>query len=203
MGHITLETPWALFFVFSALGSTLGKIVGMRQIKRPTTTMTPQDNFSRVGFFRTISNLEEKKKSTAVLMSNRARGGGVEGEGGEGEGVEGGRRWHSTLAEHKDGTASLICSWGRSGKILLWHKKNSETWTQAINNWWVFPKGRMILQQPHNSYLLFWREKEGRGHILILRNLFLKSKIPCSNWLPGDSSNKSFALNFCGNKSLR
>ena len=62
-------------------------------MKRPTTTMTPQDNFSRVGFFRTISNLQEKK-STAVLMSNRARGGGggVEGEGGEGEGVEGGRR---------------------------------------------------------------------------------------------------------------
>ena len=62
-------------------------------MKRPTTTMTPQDNFSRVGFFRTISNLQEKKKSTAVLMSNRAcGGGGVEGEGGEGEGVEGGQR---------------------------------------------------------------------------------------------------------------
>ena len=70
IGHITLDTPWASFFVFSALGSTLGKIVGMRQIKRPTTTMTPHSSFRRVGLLRTMSILLKKRRKLLFVAVN-------------------------------------------------------------------------------------------------------------------------------------
>ena len=64
IGHITLETPSvSVVFVFSALGSTLGKIVGIRQTKRPITTAIPQSSFRSVGLFRTIRTLWKKKQS--------------------------------------------------------------------------------------------------------------------------------------------
>ena len=163
MGHITLETPWASFFLFSALGSTSGKIVGMRQMKRPTTTMTPQDNFSRVGFFRTISNLQEKKNQQQCWWVIGRGGGGVEGEGGEGEGVEGGRRWHFTLAEHKDGTASLICSWGRSGKFYCDTRKTPKPQPRLITDE-CFLKGEWYFSN-YIIVIFFFEEKKKEGVI--------------------------------------
>ena len=56
-GHNTLETPLVSPFVFTALGSTLGKIVGIRQTKRPTTTARPQSSFRSVGLFRKMRTL--------------------------------------------------------------------------------------------------------------------------------------------------
>ena len=67
IGHITLETPWASVFVFSALGSTLGKIVGMRQTKRPITTAIPQSSFRSVGLFRTMITLRKKHNNELII----------------------------------------------------------------------------------------------------------------------------------------
>ena len=61
-GHITLETPWVSVSVFPGLGSTLGKIVGMRQTKRPPTTARPQSSFRSVGLFRTMRILWRKQQ---------------------------------------------------------------------------------------------------------------------------------------------
>ena len=78
IGHNTLDAPWASFFVFSALGSTCGKIVGMREIKRPTNTTTAHNSFKRVGFLRKMSNLQHRggniiTKNRAILPGERSR----------------------------------------------------------------------------------------------------------------------------------
>ena len=72
-GHMTLETPWVSVFVFSALGSTLGKIVGMRQTKRLINTARPQSSFRSVGLFRTIRTLWKKKTTTTTKRSKTLR----------------------------------------------------------------------------------------------------------------------------------
>ena len=70
IGHNTLDAPWASFFVFSALGSTCGKIVGMREIKRPTNTTRAHNSFKRVGFLRKMSNLQHRGRN--IITKNRA-----------------------------------------------------------------------------------------------------------------------------------
>jgi len=70
IGHITLETSSAkgvLIGSFPALGSTCGKIVGMRQTERPTTTTIPQINFKRVGFLRKMSNLRRNGENFSPI----------------------------------------------------------------------------------------------------------------------------------------
>ena len=70
IGHNTLDAPWASFFVFSALGSTCGKIVGMREIKRPTNTTRAHNSFKRVGFLRKMTNLQHRGGN--IITKNRA-----------------------------------------------------------------------------------------------------------------------------------
>lgn len=82
IGHNTLDAPRASFFVFSALGSTCGKIVGMRETKRPTNTTRAHNSFKRVGFLRKMTNLQHRggniiTKNRAIL-SSRGKGQGPE-----------------------------------------------------------------------------------------------------------------------------
>ena len=62
IGHMTRETLSVSFFTLRALGSILGKILGMRQTKRLTTTTIPQHSFRRVSFFFRIKNLRTNKR---------------------------------------------------------------------------------------------------------------------------------------------
>ena len=70
IGHNTLDAPRASFFVFSALGSTCGKIVGMRETKRPTNTTRAHNSFKRVGFLRKMTNLQHRGGN--IITKNRA-----------------------------------------------------------------------------------------------------------------------------------